>query len=89
MEKLSTDVLEQMLKDSVLYDEDGSLLSPEDRADGLDVVRKNLAKFGEVFDDIDSMDMRTRLTLIPVFIKVVDTYIDMTNKHEELLAAGK
>ena len=89
MEKLSTDVLEQMLKDSVLYDEDGSLLSPEDRADGLDVVRKNLAKFGEVLDDIDSMDMSTRLTLIPVFIKVVDTYIDMTNKHEELLAAGE
>lgn len=89
MEKLGTDVIEQMLKDSVLYDDDGSLLSPEDRADGLDIVRKNLAKFGEVFDDIDSMDMRTRLTLIPVFIKVVDTYIDMTKKHEKLLEAGK
>lgn len=89
MEKLRTDVLEQMLKDSVLYDEDGSLLSSEDRADGLEVVRMNLAKFGEVFNDIEDMEMHVRMTLIPVFIKVVDTYLDMTQKHEELLAAGK
>lgn len=90
MENVSTEDLEVQLLEAVLYDEKtGQLQSPEERAECLDVVRKKLVSMGEMFNDMDDMTMQMRMLLIPTFIRVVETYIGIVEKHEEFLEAGK
>lgn len=90
MENLRTQELEMQLLEAVLFDEKtGELQSPEDRAECLDVVRLKLVEMGKMFDDMEEMEMHIRLLLISTYIRVVETYLGISEKHEEFLADGR
>lgn len=90
MEKLHTELLAEQLQDAILYNEEtGSLHTPDERAENLDAVRQKLIVMGGVFENLDEMSMATRMVFSATFIRVVDTYLEIVEKHEELLAAGK
>lgn len=90
MEKLNTELLAEQLQDAILYDEEtGNLHTPDERAENLDAVRQKLIVMGGVFENLDEMSMATRMIFSATFIRVVDTYLEIVEKHEELLAAGR
>lgn len=90
MENISTEILEERLLEAVLYDEDtGRLHTPEERAENLDAIRCKLVEFGEIFDNMENMEMHTRLVFIPTFVRVVESYLKFVEKHEDLLEAGQ
>lgn len=78
------------LENTILYDDEtGDLNSPDIRTENLEVVLKRLISIGEVFDNIDDLGMNDRTILSATFIQVVDTYLQIVEKHEQLLDQGK
>jgi hypothetical protein len=90
MENFNSELLAEKLQDAILYDEiTGNPYAPEERAENLDAVRQKLLVMGGIFEKIDDMSMATRMVFSATFIRVVDTYLETVEKHEELLAAGR
>ena len=90
MEDLRTQELEVQLLEAVLFDEKtGELQPPEERAECLDVVRLKLVQMGKAFEDMEDMDLQVRVLVAATFIRVVDTYLGISQKHEEFLAEGR
>ena len=90
MENLRTQELEVKLLEAVLFDEKtGELQSPEDRAESLDVVRLKLVEMGKMFESMEDMAMPERVILLSTFMRVVETYLGIAQKHEEFLSEGR
>lgn len=90
MENLRTQELEVKLLEAVLFDEKtGELQSPEDRAESLDVVRLKLVEMGKMLEGMEDMAMPERIILLSTFMRVVETYLGIAEKHEEFLAEGR
>jgi hypothetical protein len=90
MEDLRTQELEVQLLEAVLFDEKtGELQPPEERAGCLDVIRLKLVQMGKAFEDMEDTDMSVRVLIFSTFIRVVDTYLGIAEKHEEFLAEGR
>jgi hypothetical protein len=90
MEDLRTQELEVQLLEAVLFDEKtGELQPPEERAGCLDVIRLKLVGMGTLFDDMEEMAMPERVLLLSAFMRVVETYLGIAEKHEEFLAEGR
>ena len=90
MENLRTQELEVQLLEAVLFDEKtGELQPPEERAGCLDVIRLKLVEMGKMFEDMEEMAMPERVLLLSTFMRVVETYLGIAEKHEEFLAEGR
>jgi len=90
MENFNSELLAERLQDAILYDEiTGNPCAPEERAENLDAVRQKLLVMGGIFEKIDDMSIAARVVFSATFIRVVDTYLETVEKHEELLAAGR
>ena len=90
MENLRTQELEAQLLEAVLFDEKtGELQPPEERAECLDVVRLKLVQMGNAFEEMGDMDLQVRVLFTSTFIRVVETYLGIAQKHEEFLAEGR
>jgi hypothetical protein len=88
MESSVIEQIEQKLETAVLFDEKTGALHPADeRANNLDSIRLHLIELGNLEEKFDNLG--ARVVFIATFARVVETYLKITEKHEELLADGK
>jgi hypothetical protein len=88
MENSRTLELEEKLEKATLFDEKtGELHSSEERAENLDTIRLKLIELGEVLENLDGL--QERMIFVATFTRVVETYLKIAKKHEDLLDDGK
>jgi hypothetical protein len=88
MEKSATLELEEKLEKATLFDEStGELHTSEERAENLDTIRLKLIEYSNAMDGLNGLN--ERMFFAATFTRVVETYLKIAKKHEDLLEAGK